>query len=245
MRNSIIIPTYINSEGLRKCVDSIVASTEMADLEVWIVCNGSPKETVEWANSLGNPFRVLSCQDALGYTKAVNLGMMAASGDNLILLNDDVEILDWGRDDVWINMLTYPLSDESIAVTGSTKDFWAKEKPFIVFFCAAMRKKVAQALGYLDEAFNPGAGEDADFCLKAQRKGYRVVQVPEEVPYWETKFPIWHVGHATCRRIEGWTEVTERNTKILEERYPRTEEDRQFQRNFSDGKQNCHKWGTV
>jgi GT2 family glycosyltransferase len=44
-----------------------------------------------------------------------------------------------------------------------------------------IRKSIFDKLGGLDEAFNPGYGEDIDFCYKARNAGYRVVQVPNDV----------------------------------------------------------------
>jgi GT2 family glycosyltransferase len=242
MENSIIIPTYKNAQGLKDCVASIIKTTDLSRTDVWIVCNGSPSEAVDWASKLGNSFHVLSCPEPLGYTRAVNVGMMAAQSDNVILLNDDAAILDWGGNDVWIRMLTDPFKDKTVAVTGSTIDWWAKDKPFIVFFCVAIRRSVVKEIGFLDEAFNPGAGEDTDFCIKAQRLGYKILQVPEQLPHWGTHFPIWHIGNITCGNIPGWKDVTTRNKALLEERYPRTEEDRQLQLDFSTGRQNFHMW---
>ena len=214
----------------------------MSQTDVWIVCNGCSDEAVNWAKGLGSDFHLLVCPEALGYTRAVNIGLMAAQSDNVILLNDDVMILDWGGNNRWVEMLTDPLKDKSIAITGSTIDWWAKDKPFMVFFCVAIRREVVKEIGYLDEIFNPGCGEDADFCLKVQQKGYRILQVPEQVPVWGTKFPIYHIGNTTCCGITGWDKVTTRNTAILEQRYPRTDEDRQFQISYSSGLQNYDLW---
>jgi len=242
MKNTIIIPTYTNFEGLRKCVESLKKTTSFKDTDVWIVCNGSSKESVDWCLSLGNPFHVLSCPSPLGYTRAVNVGIMASDSENLIFFNDDNVILDWGGNDLWIDMLVGPLADKSVAATGSTIDYWAKNRPFVVFFCAATRRETMREMNYLDEGFNPGAGEDADYCLKSQLRGYRVLQVPEQFPVWKTCFPIFHVGHMTCGTINNWKEITDRNRAILEQRYPRTEEDRQLQKDFSEGRQNIHLW---
>lgn len=242
MKNSIIIPTYTNFNGLKECVQSLINTTIFDETDVWIVCNGSSKECVEWCTTIGQPFHVISCPEALGYTKAVNVGIMASQGENLILFNDDNVILEWGGHNEWLNMLIRPLEDGSIAATGSSLDYWAKGKPFLVFFCAATTRRMMHEFGYLDEAFNPGAGEDADYCLKAQSRGYKVIQVPTQFEEWKTSFPIYHVGHMTCSRMENWSDVAKRNTALLEQRYPRTDEDRAFQADFSAGRQNIHLW---
>jgi GT2 family glycosyltransferase len=105
-----------------------------------------------------------------------------------------------------------------------------------------MERQLLLSLGLLDEAFNPGAGEDADFCLKALAMGLKSVQVPRDCDVWRTEFPIFHIGHMTCGSVPNWRDTAQRNTAILEDRYPRTEDDRQFQKAFSEGRQNVHLW---
>jgi GT2 family glycosyltransferase len=242
LKNSIIIPTYNNLSGLQKCIESIIKTTDMSKTDVWIVSNGASEESRRWTSALDSRFHSIICTEALGYTKAVNLGLMASDSENVILLNDDIVILDWGGGDDWIRILTNPLVDKSIAVTGSNMDWWAKGKPFMVFFCVSMRREVVKELGYLDDIYNPGVGEDIDFCLKAQQRGYRVVQVPEQVPTWGSRFPMYHVGHVTCGVIPDWQKISVKNGEILQQRYPRTDEDRNFQTDFSAGRQNFHRW---
>ena len=108
-----------------------------------------------------------------------------------------------------------------------------------------IRKDLLLRFGLLDECFNPGAGEDTDFCLKVQNAGYRVVQVPKEFDHWRSQFPIYHVGHLTCGTLSNWNDIAVRNTAILEARYPRTQEDRDFQLAFSKGLQNHDVWAKL
>ncbi len=235
--NTIIIPTLGNLDGLKKSVESIQISTDLSRTDVIVVANGSPREAVEFLESLGEPFSYVFCPEPIGFPNAINVGAMIATGKRLILYNDDAIILDWGYDDEWVRTLEKPFEDERMAVTGTNRDFWSWGKFFLVFFCVMIDRNKFFELGMLDEVFSPGCGEDADFCLKAQERGYLIKQVPvESNNMMDTSFPVWHIGHKTCETIPNFdTEVGPRNTAILEERWPRSEEERQFQKDYFTG----------
>ena len=236
MRTSIIIPSY--NHDLKPCIQSVIKNTDLdkADCEIIVVANGCKKETEDWARSLNSPrIRLLSTPEPMGFTKATNWGIRESKGEFVVLLNDDCQILDWGGNGIWLEMLEAPFrADPKMGLTGSTKDWWGDHKWFLVFFCTMIRRSLFDELGLLDEFFNPGAGEDCDFSIKAQMAGWKIRQVPVENDLkWETAFPIYHLGHAT-----DWSKldsVGARNTAELERRYPRTETDRKFQVDFSKG----------
>jgi hypothetical protein len=71
--------------------------------------------------------------------------------------------------------------------------------------------------------------------MKVQQRGYKILQVPAELPKWQTQFPVWHIGHSTFGQDNG---EGAKNTAILEERYPRTAEDRDYGKRFSEGTYN-------
>ena len=50
-------------------------------------------------------------------------------------------------------------------------------------FAWLVRREVLEALGGLDEDFNPYGWEDVDFCLRAARHGWRARYVPEAIVY--------------------------------------------------------------
>jgi GT2 family glycosyltransferase len=239
MQTSIVIPTYNHTGFLKSCVQSVLAATDLdkRDCEIVVVANGCKDGSEDYVRSLGSPrIRVLSDPEPLGFTKAVNWGIGESRGEFVVLLNDDVQILDWGRDDAWLKMLESPFSDPRMGLTGSNKDYWGGGKWFLVFFCTMIRRKVFDEIGILDEAFNPGAGEDCDFSIKAQMAGWKMKQVPfEDDRKWGTAMPIWHIGHGTLAGMVGFDEIAARNTAELERRYPRTEKDRKFQADFSRG----------
>jgi tetratricopeptide (TPR) repeat protein len=47
--------------------------------------------------------------------------------------------------------------------------------PRVAFLCTLIKKEVIDKIGGLDERFSPGNFEDDDFCLRAQKAGYKAV----------------------------------------------------------------------
>lgn len=246
MKVSIVIPTYKNLEGcLKKCIESLLKNSDFSEIptEVIIVTNGCKEGTDDYVHSLGKPFTLLSTPEPIGFIKATNAGAAIANGEYLLFLNDDVVILDWGGSNGWLKMLMAPLeANPTIGLTCSNRDLWSEGRYFAVFFCAMTRRKLFLKNGLLDESFGLGCGEDCDYSLKIQDQGYKVVQVPVEHNHWHTNFPLFHLGHATFNDIAGDTERGLGNRNILDERYPRTDRDKELNREFSESFQHIHTW---
>jgi len=234
MKVSIVIPTYNHLEAcLKRCIETIKKTSDLSKIpaEVIVVANGCEDGTEDYVRSLGEPYKLLSTPEPLGYIRATNAGAMIAKGEYILFLNDDVLILDWGSNNGWIRMLLDPLeSDPKMGITCTNKDIWSEGRYFAVFFCAMTRRKLFIETGLLDEAFGMGCGEDCDYSLKIQDKGYKLAQVPVDHSCWRTAFPIWHIGHVTFSNIES---NGNKNTEILEKRYHRTQNDRDLQKKFA------------
>ena len=89
---SIVIPTYNRHDLLRQCVASVIKNSAAYDHEIVIVANGrkEPKE------DFGDKVRWLWFDEQIGYVKACNQGIAGSDGEYVVLMNDDVQILDWG-----------------------------------------------------------------------------------------------------------------------------------------------------
>ena len=94
MKYSIIIPTNNHCEDLLKpCLESVQQYTHMDNLEIIVVANGCQDQTLPYVLSLGAPFKLISSDAALGYTRAVNEGIKKATGEYIVLMNDDCVLL--------------------------------------------------------------------------------------------------------------------------------------------------------
>lgn len=169
MKISLIIPHYpIHPElddKLKKCLDSLAI-----DCEKVIVVN------------LG-----------LGFAKSVNYGLKAATGDYLMVVNNDIE---------WLSGNILDLCKEgavtSPKVNGEVQPFWG------CFFC--LPRAIYERIGGLDEQFEMGYSEDDDYVKRLQ-----VASVPMECI---TSCEIKTAGAGTMRYLDRVALV-----KINKEKY--------------------------
>lgn len=228
MRISIVIPTYNHCEDLLKpCLESIKKYSNLSDIEVLVVANGCVDSTKEYVESLGSPFKLIWMKDPAGYTKATNEGIKVASGEFVVLLNNDTVLLPQENHN-WLHRLVNPFyQDERVGITGPMKTFCPEAKrEFLIFFCVCIRRKLFDELGILDEIFSPGYGEDTDFCCKLENAGYKIHSVCENPIYSKDDekvmlgdFPIYHKGNVTFKNWPGGEELLKKNNGILRKRY--------------------------
>ncbi|HXH07151.1 MAG TPA: glycosyltransferase [Vicinamibacterales bacterium] len=83
----------------------------------------------------------------------------------------------------------------------------------VTFACAMIRRSVFDELGGLDAEHLPVAFNDVDFCLRAWRRGYRVLYTPHAVLYHHesaTKTAIFGEGEVTFMQ-EVWREFIDQD----------------------------------
>lgn len=234
---SIIIPTCNHWEKtIGACLESLDRTTDFAHGELIIVSNGSAPETVSKLRAYAEtrPYvRVIIEGEKLGYPKATNIGIKAAQGEYIILLNDDCVLLDQSRN-YWVETLKAPfLKDKKMGITGSLRLHNGEVKhDFLLFFNAMIHRKVIDRLGLLDERFGLGAGEDTDYCIRAKYAGFKIVQVPDDKPCEVvngmniSQFPIYHRAEGTMHDPEMmprevWDKNFERNgDRLVEKHFP-------------------------
>jgi GT2 family glycosyltransferase len=114
-RVSIVIPTAGTTRRVRgepttlvlRCVESILHTTEYPDLEVIVVVDGGAPEGVRaWLHAHegrteSRTFKVVGYHEPFNFSAKINLGATHATGDHLLLLNDDIEVTEPG----WIDAL--------------------------------------------------------------------------------------------------------------------------------------------
>lgn len=98
---SIIIPTKDNVQMLRTTIDSIVELTHYLNYEIILLDNNSSTgEFFELVKEYEHKYPFFRCITAgfpFNFSKLINLGVAESSGDYILMLNNDVEILqaDW------------------------------------------------------------------------------------------------------------------------------------------------------
>jgi glycosyltransferase involved in cell wall biosynthesis/LmbE family N-acetylglucosaminyl deacetylase len=99
-RVSIIIPTRDGGNVLRCCIDSILVKTSYENFEIIILDNGSAESaTLDYLQLIQgkNNIRVIRHDKPFNFSELNNVGASHASGDILLFLNDDTEVVgsDW------------------------------------------------------------------------------------------------------------------------------------------------------
>ncbi len=112
-RVSIIIPSKNRPEHIGRCLQSIFGRTTYQNLEVIVVDNGTTdNEALRILSSY--PIKVVPYNEQFNYSKANNLGADCSTGDVLILLNNDTEVITTN----WIEVLLSNLDQDDVGVVG-------------------------------------------------------------------------------------------------------------------------------
>lgn len=97
---SIVIPTRDNNKIIKQCIDSIFDKTTYQNFEIIIVDNGSiDEQTLNYLDSLKDleKLKVIRHDIPFNFSELNNVGVKNSSGDILLFLNDDTEVIqaDW------------------------------------------------------------------------------------------------------------------------------------------------------
>ncbi len=203
---AIIICSYNQKELLEDCLKSIKKNTLYKNYKVYFVDDSGNGEIAKEVKKYFPWVDVSINKKNLGFSKSNNVGIKKAikeySPDYFLLLNDDTEIIDkkWiqkmiksGEEDEKIGILgckiIYP--DGSLQNLGGYLRKWKielendenKKRVFevdhIMGAFLMIKKEVIKDIGILDEEFSPYLLEDTDYCLRAKKKGWKIVSVPE------------------------------------------------------------------
>lgn len=107
---SIVSGTYNRKESLQQMVDSARRSLGAAfglEYEIVLVDGGSTDGTLEWCREQGD-VKLIEQGELLGAVKAFNEGAYAASGQYVVLANDDVTFIDLTLWNAFVFMQEHP-----------------------------------------------------------------------------------------------------------------------------------------
>ena len=171
--------------------------------------NGSTDGTPEWLAEHFPQVRLIRNERNLGFAGGNNVGLRAASGDLLVLLNQDTEVHDG-----WLAALISTFEDEAVGIAGCkllypdgtiqhagaffygprgesehigrlAPDDGRFDELLDIDFASGAALAISRValgqIGLLDEGFSPAYYEDADWCYRARAAGFRVVYQPQAV----------------------------------------------------------------
>jgi GT2 family glycosyltransferase len=237
MMTSIVIPTHNGLRFTRNCIESIRQHTRAGTYEIIVVDNGSTDGTAEWLQAQPD-VRLIRNRANEGFPRACNRGMSAATGDNLLLLNNDT--LATPR---WLKQLTAALhSEDGIGAVGpvtnaasyytsmpvtyrnteemtrfadeynrTDPDKW-EERLKLIAFCLLLKREVYERVGPLDERFSPGNLEDDDYSVRIRLAGYRLLLCTDTF--------VHHEGTATFKEnMAEYAWLLQKNTYRFTEKW--------------------------
>ncbi|MDE3175600.1 MAG: glycosyltransferase family 2 protein [Pseudomonadota bacterium] len=114
---SIVIPTRNRVDLLRPCLESLRRTLGSVAHEILIVDNDSadPETLAYFAEIASDGARIAKVGGPFNFARAVNAGASVASGDFLLLLNNDVEALRVG----WLDEMLSRLAEPDVGAVGA------------------------------------------------------------------------------------------------------------------------------
>ena len=210
---SIVIPNLNGQKYLRDCIDSLYCiDFPRQDYEIIIVDNASSDNSCEFIRSTYPDVILIQAEQNLGFAGGCNLGIKNASGEYIVLLNNDTAV-----DVNWLKELVAVVDrDKEVAIVGSKLLF--KDNPGEIQNAASymtnrgdggdlgshqpdegqydtireamaacgasmlIRRTLIEDIGALDEDFF-AYYEDMDLCYRTRLYGKKIVFTSKSVVY--------------------------------------------------------------
>ncbi len=205
---SILIAFFNRAAYTLACLESLAAHAD-EDCEILLVDDGSTDETTGLLARIDNAL-VISNRENVGFLKACNQAADRATGDWLLFLNNDTQILPGflsallragestahcgavgGRlilpDGTLQEAGSIIWNDGSCAGYGRGDDPFKPEYSYLreVHYCSGaclmVKKRYFESAGRFDEQYAPAYYEETDLCMKLREMGLQVIYQPAAV----------------------------------------------------------------
>lgn len=214
-RISIVIPNRNSYELITRLIDDLTTRTDYPDYEIIVVDNGTTDPRVlkvyEQAHTGGRAFQFEIKPEPFNFSRQVNRGIQLATGEHVLLLNNDIEVLEpqWLKE--MVSCLAYPqagivgarllypnltLQHAGVIVgLAGLAGHWYHHRPqdfsgamgrlnvrqslsAVTAACMLISRACLDEIGQFDEESFAIAYNDVDYCLRAIKRGYRVIWTP-------------------------------------------------------------------
>lgn len=114
---SIIIPSKDHAEIVKRCIRSVYEHTTYPNYELIVVDNGSEQKTKTQLEAFCEeyPFTYLYQPMEFNFSRMCNMGVQAAKGKYILLLNDDMEVVE----DLWLTRMVGHASLKHVGAVGA------------------------------------------------------------------------------------------------------------------------------
>lgn len=199
-KTSIVILTLNKLEYTKLCIESVRKYTTNLNYEIIVVDNKSTDGTVEWLKNQKD-IKVIYNSSNMGFPIGCNQGISIATGENILLLNNDTVVTkNWLKNlliclhsSKYIGAVcpvtnsasyysTIPVNYKSLEEMQefasnyniSDRNKW-EERLKLIGFSMLIKREAINKIGLLDECFTPGNFEDDDFSIRLSKAGYRLM----------------------------------------------------------------------
>ncbi|MFN2224955.1 MAG: glycosyltransferase [Anaerolineae bacterium] len=205
---SVIVLTWNGQDYIVDCLEALLAQ-DPAPLELIVVDNASTDGTPDLVAQRFPQVTLIRNQRNLGFAAGNNVGLRAATGQTLVLLNQDTQAhsgflaaMAEAMEEPGVGLagckLLYPdgtiqhaggfvygpRGEPEHVGCGAPDDgrFDERTEPdFVTAAAVAISRACLAEIGPLDEGFAPAYYEDVDWCYRARAAGWRVVYEPRAV----------------------------------------------------------------
>ncbi|RAP50414.1 MAG: hypothetical protein BZ136_01340 [Methanosphaera sp. rholeuAM74] len=239
-KTSIIIPIYNAYEDTKECIESVLEHTHIDyELFLINDCSSDEriKTLLDGYEQLEH-VKVIHNKENMGFIKNVNMGFTNTSSDVVLLNSDTVVTPKWLRklkisaytDDLiatvtpvsnsagafsvperGVNHLVDGLSIDDMAnILDKISDERLILTPTGNGFCMYIKREAIHEVGFFDQKYGMGYGEENDFCMRLVRKGW--IHVVDPSIY------VYHKQSASFG--EQKNELLMKNIKTLKNTFP-------------------------
>jgi GT2 family glycosyltransferase len=234
----IVILTWNALGATKACLEALVATTDHPAWRVIVVDNGSVDGTVEWLRAL-DWITLIENERNEGFTRGANMGIAASeTHEDVVLMNNDVVVTDrrWltvlqdaahGDDSIGIagtrlvdgeglflhlgsymppvTLRGHQMGGFELDVNQCARD---REVESVVFALTYLRRECIERVGLLDEELF-AYFEDSDYCLRAERAGFKVVCSGGSAP------AIHHQNTSTKANHVDFASIYDRSRRVF------------------------------